>query len=34
VGLKLRKGTVPTLAEYGEAIDRDGLIAIRFTPAT
>jgi hypothetical protein len=32
-GLKFRDGTVPTLAKFGEAIDRDGVVAIGFTPA-
>jgi hypothetical protein len=33
MGLKFRDQRVPTLEEFGEAVDREGLIAVRFTPA-
>jgi hypothetical protein len=32
MGLKFRDNQVPTADEFAEAIDREGLVAIRFTP--
>ena len=34
IGLKFREQRIPTLEEFGEAVDRMKLVAIKFTPAT
>jgi hypothetical protein len=33
MGLKFRDEGIPTLEEFGDAVDRDGLAAVRLTPA-